>query len=295
MRILGRLLNNCRESDRQIGRHLGISGSAVNARIKKMQKGRVIEYFTLRIEPPLLGYGVFYIVVTGRDHDAILKQVRLVGQPFMIVPCVGGITICGIVVKEDVRQKIKIAEGLMKDVMVLNVFEAGDSGGYTSLTKTDIVIVSGLMDNPRQKIETLAKKISLSTKTVARSIEKMQKNDAVQFTLVYDPTRMTGYIPHVILTRIARDTKETIKRLKKKFAGNFLQAPYIAEDQIALLMYSDDIFGLDDLTQKVRDVPGVGSTDLFIPKKIFFPQEWIKGAVLDAVKSPTLHLSYQVN
>ena len=34
MKILSRLLNNCRESDRQIGKELGMSGGAVSARIK---------------------------------------------------------------------------------------------------------------------------------------------------------------------------------------------------------------------------------------------------------------------
>ena len=38
IQILSKLLNNCRESDRQIGIDLGISGGAVNARIRKMQK-----------------------------------------------------------------------------------------------------------------------------------------------------------------------------------------------------------------------------------------------------------------
>ena len=38
MKILSRLLNNCRESDRQIGKELGISGGAVRVRIKKMQE-----------------------------------------------------------------------------------------------------------------------------------------------------------------------------------------------------------------------------------------------------------------
>ena len=38
IKILSKLLNNCRESDRQIGIDLGMSGGAVNARIRKMQK-----------------------------------------------------------------------------------------------------------------------------------------------------------------------------------------------------------------------------------------------------------------
>ena len=45
MKILSRLLNNCRESDRQIGMELGISGGAVRARIKKMEKMELLKIF----------------------------------------------------------------------------------------------------------------------------------------------------------------------------------------------------------------------------------------------------------
>ncbi len=36
MKILNVLLDNCRESDRQIGKKIGISGGAVKSRIQKM-------------------------------------------------------------------------------------------------------------------------------------------------------------------------------------------------------------------------------------------------------------------
>ena len=295
MQILSRLLNNCRESDRQIGKALGVSGGAVKSRIKKMQEAGVIEYFALKIEPPVLGYGVFYIVVTGRDFNTILEQVKLVGEPFLIVPCVGGVTVCGIVVKENVQQKIELAKNLMRDVRVLTIFEAENPGVNSNLTKTDLMIINELMKEPRQKIEKIAKSTRLSTKTITRSIEKLQKDDAIQFTLVYEPTKIEGYIPHAVLTWISGDLEETLKRLESEFAKSFLQIPFIAKNQIVLFMYSDNIFKLDDLTQRVRNVHGVESADLFIPKKIVFPQKWIQNAILDANKSPTLHLMYQTN
>ena len=295
MQILSRLLNNCRESDRQIGKELGVSGGAVKSRIRKMQEAGVIEYFALKIEPPVLGYGVFYVVVTGRDFNAILEQVKLVGDPFLIVPCVGGVTVCGIVVKEDVQQKIELAKNLMRDVRVLTIFEAENPGVNSNLTKTDLMIINELMKEPRQKIETIAKATELSTKTITRSIEKLQNDDAIQFTLVYEPTKIEGYIPHAVLTWITGDLEATLKKLEGEFSKNFLQIPFIAKNQIVLFMYSDNIFKLDDLTQRVRNITGVESADLFIPKKIVFPQKWIQNAILDANKSPTLHLMYQTN
>ena len=50
MKILNRLLNNCRESDRQIGIELKISGGAVRKRIQKMEGNGVIEKFFIKVE-----------------------------------------------------------------------------------------------------------------------------------------------------------------------------------------------------------------------------------------------------
>ena len=44
----------------------------------------------------------------------------------------------------------------------------------------------------------------MSTKTITRCIEKLNKNEGIQFTLIYNPRKIDGYIPHVILTWINR-------------------------------------------------------------------------------------------
>ena len=141
VRILSSLLNNCRESDRQIGQKIGLSGVAVKSRINKMLKSKLIEKFTLKIEPHLLGYNVIYLVTTGQDVNEIVKQVKLVGEPFFVVPCVGGISACGIVVKGEVEQKIAIINNLLKEVRILNIFEAEDAGIKSNLTKTDLDVI----------------------------------------------------------------------------------------------------------------------------------------------------------
>ena len=222
MKILSRLLNNCRESDRSIGKEIGISGGAVGARIQKMQEKGIIEKFTLKIEPPVLGLGVLYFVVSGQDIKEIVKQVSLIGEPFFVVPCVGGITVCSVVVKENAQEKIELANNLMKDLRVLSIFEAESPGFSASLTKTDLEIIEELVKNPRKKIEDLSKSTKLSTKTITRCIEKLQKNEGIQFTLIYDPTKIKNFIPHAILTWIEGDLKETLKEMEKNFSNSYL-------------------------------------------------------------------------
>ena len=278
MRILGRLLDNCRESDRQIGRALGVSGGAVGARISKMVSSGVIERFSLQVEPPVLGRGVFYAVVTGRDYDEIAGQVRLVGDPFLIVPCVGGVTVCGIVAKDEVRRAIELAGGLMRGVRILSMFEAGSARGG-GMTGTDTAVMGRLASDPRRRIDEVAGELGLSARTVARSIARMRGNEGVRFSAVYDPTRLGRYIPHVVVAWTDGDAGRMRSRLDRKFRPSYLQRPFVAKSHIVLFMYSAGIFELDDLTQKVRETAGVGSIDLFIPKRITFPQEWMLGIV----------------
>ncbi|MBA4458846.1 MAG: winged helix-turn-helix transcriptional regulator [Nitrosopumilus sp.] len=295
MKILSRLLNNCRESDRQIGKELGISGGAVRVRIKKMLDSGVIEKFFLKIEPPILGHGVLYFVVSGENIQEILEQVSLVGEPYIVVPCVGGVTVCGIAIQENLEQKIELAKKLMKDLRVLSIFEAENSVFKSNLTKTDLEILEELIKEPRQKIEKIAKNTDLSTKTVTRSIEKLHENDGFQFTLIYDPTKIEDFIPHAVLSWIDGDLKETLENLNDTFSESYLQIPFIAKNQIVLFLYSDSIFKMDELTQKVRTSKNVKSADLFIPKKISFYTNWMKKSITESKKSPKLHLSYQTN
>jgi len=295
MNILNRLLNNCRESDRQIGIELEISGGAVRARIQKMEKNKVIEKFFIKVEPPVLGNGVIYFVVSGENIDEVLEQISLVGEPFLVVPCIGGVTVCSIVIKENLEQKIELAKKLMKDVRVLSIFEAENPGFNSSFTKTDFEILEELIKDPRQKIEKIAKNTNMSTKTITRCIDKFQKNDGIQFTLIYDPKRIENFIPHAILTWIDGDLKETLEIMDNVFSKSYLQIPFIAKNQIVLLMYSENVFKMDELTQKVRTIKNVKSADLFIPKKIMFYNKWLEKAITDSKKSSKLHISYQTN
>ena len=295
MQILTNLLNNCRKSDRQIGNEIGISGVAVKSRIQKMIQNKIIEEFALKIEPPVLGYSVLYFVVVGKEMDHILDQIRLVGEPFYVVPCVGGITVCSIVVKEDPAKKMELAQSLLRNVRVLSVFEAKNPDIRSDLTKTDIEIIDILLKDPRLKIEEIAKKSGFSTKTIARSLEKLQNDEAIQFTLIYNPKNMGEFIPFAILVGVKGDIKKTLAKLDKVFSGSFLQKPFVHMNQIVLFMYTDNVYKMDDLAQKVHEVDGIQSVDLFMPKSITFPQKWARDAIVQAKKSKKLHLMPEIH
>ena len=205
MKILSKLLNNCRKSDRQIGMELEISGGAVGTRISKLEKAGIIEKFCLKVEPPLLGLNMFYIVVNSQNQKEIIKNVKLAGMPFTIVPCVGGVTVIGVIVKEDVEQKIELLQKLMQDVRVMSVFEADNTKISHNLTRTDLEVLKQLVENPRKRIEQLSKETELSTKTINRALEKLQNNESIQFTLVFDPSKIEGFLCYAVVAITQED------------------------------------------------------------------------------------------
>lgn len=292
--ILSRLLNNCRTPDSQIGKEIGVSGVAVKSRIQKMLGQKIIEKFTLKIEPPVLGYSVLYFVVIGKELGDILDKIRLVGEPFFVVPCVGGVTVCSIVVKQNPEHAMEIAKNILRDIRVLSIFEAKNPEIRSDLTKTDIAIIDILLKDPRLKIEEIAKTAGFSTKTVARSLDKLQNDEAIQFTLIYNPRKMGEYIPFTILVSV-KDVKKTLSKLREKFEKSFLQNPFVHLDKIVLFLYGNDIYKIDELSQKIHEVDGIQSVDLFMPKEINFPQKWAESTIEHAKKSKTLHLASQIH
>ena len=290
IRILGRLLNNCREPASQVAIGTGKTSITINSKIQRMLAGGVIEKFAVRVEPSVFGYGVLYIAVSGEDADDVLSQIRQVGEPYFAVPCIGGITVCGIIVKEDMQSKIRMASRLMKDVQVLFVFESEGSGCESDLTKTDLRILGELARNPRQRIETVANRTGYSTKTVARCIARLQRDNGVQFTLVYDPRRFDKFIPHVIMVQTDGDVDRTLRNINERFSDSYLQVPFVAKNQIVLFMYSDGIFRMDELTHAVRTARNVKSANLFIPKKILLFNKWLEDTIREAEKLPGLHV-----
>jgi DNA-binding Lrp family transcriptional regulator len=291
MQILSELLNNCRKSARQIGEKIGIASGTVNAKIRKMRRNGIILDFMIKVDPPTLEHSIIYVMVSGQNMEEILAHMRSMGELFMIAPCVGGFTVCGVIVRGGMQEKIELAER-KNGVRVLSFFEPKHSVS-SRFTKIDMQIVREMLINPREKIDIIAKKTGLSTKTISRCIDRLHGDDGIHFTVDYDPTKIRGFITHAILIQVTGETKPMFGKLAHMFSRNFLEVPFLMEKQIVLFLYSDDIYEMDETMQSIREMPGVKSVDLFIARSTKYSQEWMLDNIRKAETSPTLHLEQQ--
>ncbi len=290
MKILEILTNNCRTPDRQIGKKVGLSGVAVKSRITKMIKSGVIQNFTVKVEPPSLGYGVIYMIIPSDNEAGIVKKLKLVGEPFFVVPCLGDITACAIVVEKDLEQKIELVKNLIGNARIVLTMDAKDSEFRADLTKTDFKILEQLLKNPKEKIDSISKSTKLSTKTVTRAIEKFEANPAIQFTIIYDPRKLEKFIAFAVLAMVQSNIKKIKKEIEAGFGDYFWQVPFTAKELLVLFMYSDNIYSADTMRHKIKKIDGVAFTEVFFPKKITMPTNWISNSVKNAARSEKLHV-----
>jgi len=290
MKILGILTINCRTPDRQIGKKVGLSGVSVKSRITKMERAGVIQNFTMKVEPPALGYGIIYLTVPSDDEVGIVKKLKLVGEPFFVVPCLGDIIACGIVVEKDVEQKTELVKNLIPNARIILTLDPTESEFRADLTKTDFKILEQLLKNPKEKIDNLAKSTSLSAKTVARTIEKFEKNPAIQFTIIYDPRKLEKFVAFALLAMVQNDVKKIKKDIEIEFGDHFWQVPFTAKELLVLFMYSDNIYNADTMRHKIKEINGVVFTEVFFPKKITMPTNWISNSIKNAALSQKLHV-----
>ena len=290
MKILGILTINCRTPDRQIGKKVGLSGVSVKSRISKMGRAGVIQNFTMKVEPPSLGYGIIYLVVPSDDEVGIVEKLKLIGEPFFVVPCLGDIIACGIVVEKDVKKKTELVKNLISNVRIVLTLDPTESEFRADLTKTDFKILDQLLKNPREKIDSMAKSTKLSTKTVTRTIEKFEKNPAIQFTIIYDPRKLEKFVAFAVLAMVQNDVKKIKKDVENEFGDHFWQVPFTAKELLVLFMYSDNIYNADAMRHKIKEINGVAFTEIFFPKKITMPTNWIINSIKNASRSERLHV-----
>jgi DNA-binding Lrp family transcriptional regulator len=197
---------------------------------------------------------------------------------------------CGIVVEKDVEKKTELVKNLISDARIVLTLDAKESEFRADLTKTDFKILDQLLKNPREKIDSISKSTMLSTKTVTRTIEKFEKNPAIQFTIIYDPRKLEKFVAFAVLAMVQNDVKKIKKEIEDAFGDHFWQVPFTAKELLVLFMYSDNIYNADVMRHRIKEIDGVVFTEVFFPKKITMPTNWIINSIKNASRSERLHV-----
>jgi translation elongation factor EF-1beta len=89
---------------------------------------------------------------------------------------------------------------------------------------------------------------------------------------------------------VQNDVKKIKKEIEDAFGDHFWQVPFTAKELLVLFMYSDNIYNADAMRHKIKEINGVAFTEVFFPKKITMPTDWIINSIKNASRSERLHV-----
>lgn len=206
MRLLAR---DSRTPYNNIASTVGMTPIAAKKRINRIVSSGVIQSFSVLVNPVIFGYEKECILVVKNIDKTITKQevfkkISLLGDIFLYAKRLEQAAISFVLfVRDEAEGKIGILTDLLKPAEVESIF--GSFKPVNVRTRSsDLEIMKCLLSDPRMTVEDTAKENSLSTKTVARRLEKMREKHILQFTILTDVSSMqlTGFIEFVVLIRV---------------------------------------------------------------------------------------------
>lgn len=288
LNIMRMLLINGRDSYQSIGHELGLSSNTVKARVMKMiDEGTIVRFLT-NVKLEAFGYDLIYVTVShGSEQEKdILQKVKLVGDTFMVINCVGDVTVLGIAVRGELEKKMELVKTLLEPAVVVSVFGVKASP-VKRLTRTDLMLIRHLMKYPRATANDIAKAIRVSTRTVKRRFDILTKNDIMHFMILFNPAAMKGYIQFSMLLDVdAKKYSEVVRHIYKELSDNFLlpPPPIYQDSTIVVILYTDNVYSMDEMFRKVKSLDGVQNVELFMPSKIEFKQDWFMKVIEGLLK-----------
>ena len=282
-RILNSLSRNCRASYSSLGNDIGLTAKSVRARVKKMQSNGVIDSFIVKVNPLVLGYSKFCLLILRTsnkeaDEKHIEHSLSLLGDILYRAEGLGNISIFMLALKKEAEEKLE----LLVDMIGQDLLMQNQTIVFPSVreqpTYTDFKIMRCLLANPRMEMLDIAEKISMSSKTVARRLEKMIENHVLDFTVHFNPTAIWGYIVSVVSANTEKGSYRKVLEksyldLKDSF---FIHSPVLSQQDVIYWVFcSKDVFTLDSVMRRIESYPGVRKVDFFIPTRIEYHKEVI--------------------
>ncbi|MGA7604254.1 MAG: AsnC family transcriptional regulator [Nitrososphaeraceae archaeon] len=273
LKIISILSKDCRESYMSIGSSVGLTSKSVKARVDAMISTGVIEKFVVKVSPAALGYGLGCMLIV-REHtahtDDIIRRLNLLGDVSIHSRCMGGVSTFCLAIKEGHEDKLELLRDSLKPATVHFMFTSPSyySGNKHELSETDLRIIKCLLSNPRMELNEIAKKMSISARTVNRRLTRMKDDNILKFFIQCNPVSTLGYIQFVLVVNSADKSfnSQIVGHIYGDLKDNILcQPPIIDPDNIiTLILFSKDIFTTDRILKEVESLTGVNRVELFI-------------------------------
>jgi DNA-binding Lrp family transcriptional regulator len=312
-KILYQLDLNCRQSNTQIGRKVGLSKEVVNYRIKRMQDLGIINCFWTAINSLKLGYYAFRIYINFLDvspdkKNEIIKFIKSYKNVWTLQTAKGPVDLGAVLWANDVynfnqfwnktldkygnyfeNYSVSILSQvncLKKSYLISDTYEKNDRefykinciGSPVVIDEMDYRLLNEIALDARIPLVQLAEKLKTSSQTVNYKIKNMLKKGVILAFRVGIDTSQLGLQNCIIDIYLKDHTKG--KQIEDYVKGN----PYVENIMDITIGWCDLNFELmvkniDSLTKLIEDIddrfPGaIRKTNFWMARKVY-KERWL--------------------
>ena len=259
--ILKMLTNDSRISYSYIASALAISVNTVKNRIKRILTNNVIASFVTHPNFALFGFDVsFNLLIRCRESpDSIANLMAGLGYIYMKVNFFDNILFFKILFKkgQQVASPKDIEESLKPNEVIVT-FQEQLLCNFAPL-QTDWKMIYWLILEPRIGVRDLAKRASVTERTIIRRLRVIRQKHILNFSIQYNPAFMNNYLYFRMIVITDQSLADyVIDELHKLYKDHFiLITSLISKSIILLLLFSRNIPELESVKKKIGSINGV--------------------------------------
>ncbi len=286
--ILKILTYDSRTSYSDMSTSIGLTVNAVKSRIKDILASKAIGNFLTIPNFAIFGFKISYSLLIKHDGDSddFVSRLSSLGYVYMQIDFFDDTSLLRVLLKNEMDMSTDMVTKLVKPHEIMRTFNERLHSDFIPL-QTDYKIIKCLVLEPRIRIIDLARKISMSEKTVIRRLEMMLKNRILDFTVQYNPAAMTHYLYSRIIVIVEQPLHNNVmKQIFAQFKDHFLcPVPPSSEHMISLILYAKNIPEIELVKKKIRSIKGVIHVVSRMPVRTTFNQKYLIKEIDKKIKS----------
>jgi DNA-binding Lrp family transcriptional regulator len=287
--ILKILTYDSRTSYNSMASVLNLSVNTIKNRIRRILASKAIEGFLTMPNLAIFGFEASLTVIVRHDGNAeqVVDRMSKLGYLYMRIDLFGNILTLKIFFKNKATMPTNLElQNLLKPNEVVRVL-LEDLHADFKPSLTDWKLIHSLVSQPRIRVVDLAKKASVTEKTVIRRLEAMAKKRILEFTVQYNPAAMNNYHYFrlaIIIEPLLED--QVVKEIHKLSEDHFMSVvPPRSEGAISVILFAKNIPEMASVTKKIESAKGVFRVISNAPVGVHFFQKYLLDKIDERITS----------
>ncbi len=270
VKILRLLWEDGRMPIYRIAEKLGISGAAVDKRIKAMMRRGELLGFTILLNSDHILNSAVISIKTRRKREHILQNVGKIKGVMHFIGCLGGRYYGELWYQDkfELEEKLLLFQELL-GAYSIEIYRHRKAGEYI-LGDVEWRILLAMRDNARISFSELSRRVGLSAKTISRKWEKMREMDIVKaYPVINRPLSKDIFWFSLFVEVEDLSVENEIRRMENLWRTSLFSEPRM----IYGVFYATAVREIDDTMERIISMRGVRKVhyEIIVEEK-FFPE-----------------------